>query len=108
MLCSPSKPGESGRPTAGVAVFVKHYLGLRWPPGGQSSGEVVASRLMHVLVDFSPTVAHFRLTFNDRHFFSEQDTTIIIAKSCQHGRADTHLIKPNGRALNALNTGQEQ
>ena len=49
MLCSPSTPGESGRPKAGVAVFVRTHIGLRWP--ADLPGVIAPGRVIHTIVD---------------------------------------------------------
>eukprot|EP00959_Pyramimonas_sp_CCMP1952_P117096 2447570-Pyramimonas_sp.AAC.1 len=49
MLRSPSPAGESGRPRAGVGVFVRTHIGLRWP--SDAPVIVAKERIIHVIVD---------------------------------------------------------
>eukprot|EP00959_Pyramimonas_sp_CCMP1952_P468094 9492649-Pyramimonas_sp.AAC.2 len=47
-LCSPSRCCARGSHSAGVAIFARQHLGLRWNPTG---GELVKGRLISAVVD---------------------------------------------------------
>ncbi len=50
-LIVPAEPRPGGQTSMGVAVFVRAFLGLRWPVGGKASGRCHPHRQMHVVVD---------------------------------------------------------
>ncbi|CAK0901834.1 unnamed protein product [Prorocentrum cordatum] len=50
MLCSPSTDCAQGQTSAGVAIFARRTVGLRWPDG-LARGAAVPYRLLSTMVD---------------------------------------------------------
>eukprot|EP00959_Pyramimonas_sp_CCMP1952_P429439 8993879-Pyramimonas_sp.AAC.1 len=62
VIALPGAPIAGHLPTAGVAVFARNGIGLRWSPASNTS-EIVAPRAQHIQVDVPgwPTLGIFNI-----------------------------------------------